>query len=294
MSAAPPYSKEPRSQAGPPARSHDQLLDEALRLGLSVPPAATTDELSALIAVRRETLERIDRAALRELAQHARADLPPDADVESMARLAAGFEASTLDGLSPAALEALAVLRGITVEADLDRAALVRRLRGGGGGFWEAVRRGRRRMVARLVSGLLDESPAKSAAPTARDAARIAGQTGAAEARKTLRDDIESLGVVGGLATRLRGAADLYIQAKLDEIERRIDQKLNQIDHQLAEWRDRELSHRLRILRVTLAFSVLVALVSLGYNYMKNRSPSSVPSSPPAALHPGAPVAGEP
>lgn len=77
-------------------------------------------------------------------------------------------------------------------------------------------------------------------------------------------------------AERLRGAADSYIAAKLDEIEAlvdakfdrveaRIDAKVVELHRQLCELRDRELRHRLRLLKITLIFTVLVAILSLGY-----------------------------
>ena len=75
---------------------------------------------------------------------------------------------------------------------------------------------------------------------------------------------------------KLRGAADGYVAAKLDEmearvdakldhIEQRIDQKIVELHKHLAAMRDRELRHRLRLLKITLMFTVLVALLSLGY-----------------------------
>ena len=74
----------------------------------------------------------------------------------------------------------------------------------------------------------------------------------------------------------MRGAADAYLAAKLDEIEARVDDKLDHIEaridrkivelhQQLVELRDREVRHRLRLLKITLIFTVLVALLSLGY-----------------------------
>lgn len=80
-------------------------------------------------------------------------------------------------------------------------------------------------------------------------------------------------------AERLRGAADSYIAAKLDEIEARVDAKLNHVEgridgkmvelhRQLREMRDRELRHRLRLLKITLIFTVVVALLSLGYKWV--------------------------
>lgn len=85
--------------------------------------------------------------------------------------------------------------------------------------------------------------------------------------------------MLGSVAEKLRGAADSYVAAKLDEIEARVDQKLDEIEgridrklleihEQLGDLRDREIRHRLRLLKITLAFTVLVALLSLGYKFL--------------------------
>jgi hypothetical protein len=87
--------------------------------------------------------------------------------------------------------------------------------------------------------------------------------------------------VLHAAAEQLRGAADGYIAAKLDEIEalvdakldhveQRIDAKIIELHRSLREIRDRELRHRLRILKITLIFTVLVALLSLGYKWLGN------------------------
>lgn len=96
----------------------------------------------------------------------------------------------------------------------------------------------------------------------------------ASEARTNAGD--QKVGMLHAAAERLRGAADTYIAVKLDEIEARVDSKLNHIEEridekmldlhrQLRELRDRELRHRLRLLKITLVFTVLVAALSLGY-----------------------------
>ncbi len=82
-----------------------------------------------------------------------------------------------------------------------------------------------------------------------------------------------------GVTETLRGAADQYVAAKLDEIEARVDEKLDEIEArldrkvrelhvQLCELRDQEVRHRLRILRLTLIFTVLVAALSLVYKWL--------------------------
>ena len=87
------------------------------------------------------------------------------------------------------------------------------------------------------------------------------------------------LRVLHSMAEQVRGAADSFLAAKLDEIEarvdaklddveRRLDQKIVEMHRHLAEMRDKELQHRLRILKVTLIFTVLVALLSVGYKLL--------------------------
>ncbi len=115
-----------------------------------------------------------------------------------------------------------------------------------------------------VISGERGEPP--PAAPTAPESSQTPA-TGNHEHR---------IGLMHTVAEKLRGAADGYIAAKLDEIEARVDAKLDDIEHridhkivelhqQIAEMRDRELRHRLRLLKITLIFTVLVALLSLGY-----------------------------
>jgi hypothetical protein len=93
------------------------------------------------------------------------------------------------------------------------------------------------------------------------------------ESAATLKDEIEEAGLFGGIASRLKKNADQYLNQKLDEIEARIDRKLDDIDRRLAEWRDREIANRIRILKITLWASVIVGIVSLIYSYVKTYWP---------------------
>lgn len=103
----------------------------------------------------------------------------------------------------------------------------------------------------------------------------------AEERRAPAREMHQRVNVLHNVAEKLRGAADSYIAAKLDEIEARVDEKLDNIERridekivelheQLAEMRDRELRHRLRLLKITLIFMVIVALLSLGYKVVSS------------------------
>lgn len=127
--------------------------------------------------------------------------------------------------------------------------------------------------VAGTVGRLLEAPPepaemARPGSPTE------AGQGGEPEVVQRRR-----LNVLHGVAEQLRETADTYIAAKLDEIEarvdakldgieRRIDQKIVDLHEQLEVMRDRELRHRLRLLKITLVFTVIVALLSLAYRWI--------------------------
>ena len=85
----------------------------------------------------------------------------------------------------------------------------------------------------------------------------------------SIKEDIEESGLLGGITNRLKKSADSYVNQKLDEIEARIDRKLDEIDRRLAEWRDKEIANRIRILKITLWASVIVGAFSLIYTYVK-------------------------
>jgi hypothetical protein len=95
----------------------------------------------------------------------------------------------------------------------------------------------------------------------------------------TVQDEIEDSGVIGGITSRIKKSADSYLNQKLDDIEARIDRKLDEIDRRLAEWRDKEIANRIRILKITLWVTVTVAACSLVYTYLQTYV---LPGSPPA------------
>jgi len=147
-----------------------------------------------------------------------------------------------------------------------------------------ATQRARRSLLARIgeqvrqlgtdavavALGRLVETAAAGSAE--RDSDPSAHEAGLQAARRRVN-------MLHEVAEKLRGAADEYIAAKLDEIEarvdtkldeieQRIDAKINSLDAQLRQMRDQELRHRLRLLKITLIFTVLVALLSLGYKWL--------------------------
>lgn len=129
-----------------------------------------------------------------------------------------------------------------------------------------------------VATGQVIEEEIAAQKAAAKHAAQEAGKEAGDKAAKS-EDNERKLGMLHGVAERLRGAADSYIAAKLDEIEARVDSKLDNIEEridekiarlntQLAELRDQELKHRLRILKITLVFTVIVAAISLGYRWL--------------------------
>ena len=161
--------------------------------------------------------------------------------------------------MSDRGLEALARLRGLEVKSGEPRAELERRLKRAEG-LRAKIRRARRSIAATLISRVVEaESPQEY---------RFLPE----DESPSLREQIKDEGVVSGITRKLKGAADDYVREKMDEIETRIDRKLDEIDRRLGEWRDREVANRLKILKITLLITILVALISLGYDMVVDRS----------------------
>lgn len=245
------------------AKSHDELANLARDVGLHDIDAMSSDALLRRVSRRVEILRSLDVESLHDILRWGRRRVAVNASKSDMIREVITINRDDYDTLSHRGLIALSRLRGMEV-GDQDHAeTIVERLRDSEG-FWPKFHRKRRRLIGSLLEKIVEAPttpPPKAAVP---------GES-AEETKFRIRSQIEDHGVMGGIASRLRGAADSYIEAKLDEIEIRIDAKLEEIDRRMAEWRDREIANRLRILRITLAFTLLVALVSLGYKYVKGR-----------------------
>jgi len=265
----------------------DELVAYGSELGLNIDARTGRIELLRVIRERQALLLELPREALLDVVVWARIPVRRSASKELLAKRIATVTRTRYEGLSDPGLRALARLRGLSATADEPRGDIERRLRAAEGLFGK-LRRRRRSLVGSLISGLLESAPVNGAyqfLPEDDDA-------------RSWKQTIEDAGVVGGIAQKIRGAADRYIYEKLDEIERRIDHKLDTIDRRLEEWRDREVVNRLRIVKITLAATLVVAILSLGYDYTKRRlerddgqpnaeSPSG--NAPPTATGPAAP-----
>ncbi|HKQ46832.1 MAG TPA: hypothetical protein VJZ71_02045 [Phycisphaerae bacterium] len=244
----------------------DELLRYAHALGLELDAGASAPEMVRLIRKRQELLIELDRDAMLDIIVWARRPIRQSAGKEELAREIARVQRLDYDRLSPRGLASLARLRGVSCRESDTPDRLVDALKHQDG-FWKRLSGKRRAWVGSMLTKMIEgKSESES------DYRFLPEDKGAAAElnRRTLKTHVEERGIVGGIAERLRGAADDYIRVKLDEIETRIDEKLDQIDARLAEWRDREIANRLKILRITLVFTVLVAALSLGYNWLKH------------------------
>ncbi len=194
---------------------------------------------------------------------------------EQIAREIVRVKSMRFAGLSHRGLLTLARLRGVPV-TDADPVPLVvRKLQAEGGavhppgpppagadGVADRPRRRRGRRPSRSTT-TCPAPPTGTAAPAPPPPRSPA----------SLKEEIEEVGLLGGLTNRVKRTADSYLNQKLDEIESRIDRKLDEIDRRLGEWRDKEIANRIRILKITLWASVVVGIVSLIYAYLKEYVP---------------------
>lgn len=272
-------TRSPARQLAELPRAELEALAE--QYGLNPRDYQGPQHVVAAIHERRQLIASIDRDALLDLVRWAGRPIPPSASKEQLGCEASQIKAMRFGGLSQRGLVALARLRGVAVEPDDDVPTLVKRLRKQEG-FFARLNRKRRAVLGSLVASILGESDAEGQhqfAPPQPEgdsaAARAAGASPAATLpppptrQTTIKEEIEEQGLFGGIAGRIKRSADQYVNQKLDEIEARIDRKLDEIDRRLAEWRDKEIANRLRILKITLWASVILGVASLIYTYLK-------------------------
>jgi len=207
-----------------------------------------------------------------------------NATKEQIAQEIARVTSMRFGGLSQRGLVVLAKMRGVAVSDTDSVPMLIRRLKRQEGLFAKLNRK-RRAFLGTLVSNMIGEEPAGDyqflpPPPSSSPASPVATAP-----PPTLKQEIEESGLIGGIAGRIKKSADSYVNQKLDEIESRIDRKLDEIDRRLAEWRDKEIANRLRILKITLWASVIVGAFSLIYSYTKVYVFPATPTSPAPQQH---------
>lgn len=256
----------------------DELEHLAEEFGLDVSMFKSRQHLVAAIHDRRQAIANMDREAMLDVVKWGRRPVSVNATKEQVAQEIARIRGMNFSGLSHRGLLVLARMRGVLAEPSEPVPAIVRKLKRQEGLF-SRFNRKRRAVLGSLVSRVIGEDDAGGGGgpggggeyqflppqpgSTGGSAGTAAGPGG------SIRDEIEEAGLLGGIAGRIKRSADSYLNQKLDEIEARIDRKLDEIDRRLGEWRDKEIANRIRILKITLWASVIVAGVSLVYSYIK-------------------------
>ena len=315
MSRTPPHAEEPKLLPGEPAPRQpvspstpplteiipafvpmrqlselpkDELEQLAEEFGLSIGDYKSSQHLVAAIHDRRQMIGGLDRETLLEVIRWGRRPVLANLNKEQLAQEIVRIKSMRFEGLSQQGLVVLTKLRGVKVNATDDVPTLVNKLKRKEG-FFTRVNRKRRAMLGSLVSNMLGENdPAKTGndyqfVPPA-DAGGASSTTATPSpksAMPSIKEEIEDAGLFSGIAGRIKRSADDYLNQKLDEIESRIDRKLDEIDRRLAEWRDKEIANRIRILKITLWASVIVGAFSLIYAYVHELVyPSPAPPVP--------------
>ncbi len=250
-----------------PRLPRDELNTLAEDYGLDSTRFDTRAEVVAALANRKKLILTLDRNAMLEVVRWGRRPVAANVTKEQLALEIARIRRMKFDGLSREGLLVLARLRDIQCADAESVETLMRRLRRKEGIFAK-LNRGRRSFIGSLAAKIVgedDDEPYRYLSPVDDPNAKAPA---AKPLPPRLREQIEERGLFGGLADRVRRSADSYVNTKLDEIEARIDRKLDEIDKRLAEWRDKEIANRVRILKITLWASVIVSIISLAYAYV--------------------------
>jgi hypothetical protein len=249
----------------------DELDHLAEEFGLDPHDFRHRQHLVTALHERRQAIAAMDREAMLDVSKWGRRPVTFNASKEQIAQEIVRVRSMKFDGLSQRGLVVLATLRGLPASVADPVPKVIRRLKKQEGIF-SKLNRKRRAMLGSLVSRMIGDEPADDyqfLPPQQPGAQPERVATTAPPAPGTIKDEIEESGLFGGIAGRIKKSADAYVNQKLDEIESRIDRKLDEIDRRLAEWRDKEIANRIRILKLTLWASVIVGAFSLIYSYMK-------------------------
>lgn len=250
----------------------DELENLAEEYGLDPGDFRNRQHLVTAIHERRQMIAAMDREAMLDVIKWGRRPVTFNATKEQIAQEIARIRSMKFAGLSHRGLLVLALMRGLPAATADPVPVLIRRLKRQEGLFAKLNRK-RRAMLGSIVSNMIGDTSVAGdyqylppqQGPTASSTTTTAPPPPAG----TIKDEIEESGLFGGIAGRIKKSADSYVNQKLDEIESRIDRKLDEIDRRLAEWRDKEIANRLRILKITLWASVIVGILSLIYSYVK-------------------------
>ena len=293
-----PTTLPPRQMSEMPRQELDHLADE---FGIDPTRYELRQALVAAIHERRQMIAAMDRDAMLEVVRWGRRPVTVNASKEQIAQEIVRITSMRFAGLSQRGLVVLARLRGIDARDGDPVPLLVKRLKKKEGLF-SKINRKRRAMLGSLVAKIVGEDegptayqylPPPGAGTPVGNAGTVnyegpASASAAPPRPSSIKRDIEEAGLLGGITSRIKKSADSYVNQKLDEIEARIDRKLDEIDRRLAEWRDKEIANRIRILKITLWASVIVGIFSLLYSYVSVYFSPTARKAPPAKERPTA------
>lgn len=248
----------------------DEIEHLAEEFGLDPTRFKTRQHLVAALHERRQMIAGMDREAMLDVIKWGRRPVTVNATKEQIAQEIARIRSMRFAGLPQRGLVALARMRGIEALDTDPVPLLIRRLKRQEG-FFSRVNRKRRAMLGAIVSNIVgdNESSDYQFLPPSAGGSSATATAPQPPRAATIKQEIEEAGLFSGIAGRIKKSADSYVNQKLDEIESRIDRKLDEIDRRLAEWRDKEIANRIRILKITLWASVIVGAFSLIYSYIK-------------------------
>jgi hypothetical protein len=243
----------------------DELNHLAEEFGLDSTQFKSRQDLVAAIHSRRQLIASMNRDAMLDVVRWGRRPITANATKEQIAQEIARIRLMRFAGLSQRGLMVLAQMRDIEVGENEPVPSLVRKLKRKEGLFHKLNRK-RRAVLGGMVASMIGET--ESAADYQFLPAETTSPDVVPPRTSTIKEDIEESGLIGGITNRLKKNADAYLNQKLDEVEARIDRKLDEIDRRLAEWRDKEIANRIKILKITLWASVVVGAFSLIYSYV--------------------------
>lgn len=240
---------------------------------LGIDPKDFPDKAALVSAIldRRSLIGVLDREALVEIVRWGGRDVPATATKEALAHEAVQIKSMRFGNLSLRALVVLAKLRGLDVAPDATRDDVLGLLKSKEG-FWQKLNRKRRAFVGNMVSKMIGgdllgtQTPdVDTSAPAAGSAtpSRASTSRASASSERPIEHEIEEAGLLAGLTSRVKRTADQYLNQKLDEIEARIDRKLDEIDRKLGQWRDKEIANRIRILKISLWATIAIGGATL-------------------------------
>jgi len=246
----------------------DELERLAEELGLEPKSHKTKLHLVAAVEERKAAVGAMDRDAMLDVVRWGRRPVAVNASKEQLALEIARIKSMRFDGLSIRGLMVLATMRGMKVTGKEPPEAVAKAL-AKQEGFFARVARKRRAIVGKWVAGMIgEEEPADGEYQFLPSEQQTTAAAPPPARKEKLAEEIEESGLFGGIASRVKKTADVYLNQKLDEIEQRIDRKLDERHRRLGEWRDKEIANRIRIMKITLWASVAVAALSLLYSYV--------------------------